>query len=195
MALKLTFDICVTNGCTVFKLSELTGQYSATNLTGYGYTEDNPPTEVMASATLTIISPSNITYTVDVMTQFNWPTSNPYLFANITAESLGLTTLEDGLWIFTYTLVEEDTGTIYSTTKNYLNFCTSNCCVSQMLANLNLDECGCECNDVQYENYLKAWVQLEGLKNAAKCGDIESFNNIKKIVDKLCKNINCKTCK
>jgi hypothetical protein len=192
MALKLTFDICVTNGCTVFKLNETTGTYSVTNTTGWG--SPNLPLGDVVSATMLITSPSGVEYTVDMLNTFNWPTNNSSLFANISASSLGLTNLEDGLWIFKYT-VTDNSGNNISTTNHYLNYCNSECCVLQMLTNLKLDNCGCNCNDPKYEDYLKAWLQLEALKKAADCGDETAFNNIKKIVDKLCKNINCKTCK
>ena len=36
---------------------------------------------------------------------------------------------------------------------------------------------------------------LQALKNAAECGDYTTFNSILKIITKLCKNNNCKTCK
>lgn len=188
----ISFDICVTNGCTVFKINETTGQYSSTNTGGWG----SPNTELsdVVSAEMLITSPSEVEYSIDMMDVYNYPTDNLSLYANITATSLGLTSLEDGLWIFEY-VVEDSSGNRYTKINHYLNYCNSECCVKQMLTNLKLDSCGCNCSDDKYEEYLKAWLQLEALKKAADCGDETAFANILKIVTKLCKNNNCKTCK
>jgi len=62
-----------------------------------------------------------------------------------------------------------------------------------MLANVNTcDSCP---KDDSEELYNKAKTMFDSLENAAECGDLTTFNSIKKIIDKLCLNSGCKTCK
>jgi len=59
----------------------------------------------------------------------------------------------------------------------------------------DVDTCDCCKETTDYKNYILAWTQLQSLKKAAACGDETNFTAIKKIIDKLCLNSGCKTCK
>lgn len=183
----LNFEICQESNCKDITFSEITGLYNSTYNLG-GYESPNVSTSSVLTAILTIVSPSNIIYTINLFTQ-GFPTANinsSYLISLIPNISL-----DDGQWKFTYTITTSD-NTYSKTIYKYL-YCNSQCCVNQMLANIKISNCDC-CDDLDSNNYLKASQMLDSLKKVAKCGDLTNFTNISKILNKLCKNINCKTC-
>lgn len=185
--LSLNFNICQINSCIDLEFTETTGIYSTSNPSGYG--APNIVIGDVLSAVLTSTSPSGIVYSTNLFTQ-GFPSDNTSYSVILTLTN---ETLEDGKWTFTYTITT--LSTTYTKTIYKLFACNSECCVKQMLDNIDLEDCGCTNKSVEKENYLTAWTFLELLKNAAQCGDIESFTKLKKIVDKLCKNKDCKTCK
>lgn len=192
MALQLKFDLCVINGCTQIRFSENTGYYSSVNTTGWG--SPNQQLVDTISATLDITNPDGDTYTIDLLATTLYPTNVMYTPYDIPLSDIGSPTfIEDGEWKFVYTVTDIKNNTATTTIYKYF-YCNSECCVTQMLATLDLS-CDC-CKDSQdYKNYILAWTQLQSLKKAASCGDSTNFTAIKKIIDKLCLNSGCKTCK
>jgi len=191
MSLILNFEICQANGCKDLIFSETTGAYNATYNTG-GYGAPNETTDDAVTATLTITNASGLVTTVDLMPE-GFPTDD------IIADGYTITSstvLPDGMYTFVYNVTYNYHGSIvtYSKSISKLFYCNSECCVNQMLSNLNLT-CDCCETDENIKVYYKAWTFLQALKNAAQCGDVTTFNNILKIITKLCKNNNCKTCK
>lgn len=187
--LSLNFTTCVINGCNQIRFTEITGSYSTTNTGGWG--TPNATLAQATSAILTITDPNNVIYIVNLFDNA-LPSSNKDFYYDIPTTDI-TDTIIDGKWTFLYTVVAN--AVTYTKTKYSLFFCNSECCVSQMLADLDLEDCGCNCKDVNYDDYIKAWTFLQSLKNAAKCGSVDLFAKIKKIVDKLCKNKDCKTCR
>jgi hypothetical protein len=136
-----------------------------------------------------------------------WLTINSYgkdstVEYEINASSIGgRTYFEDGMWQFIWTVsgtVSNPDPVPFEATGNSASYftCNSECCVSELLAKIDMTNVQC-CNNksTEYvEDYLKANVLLQGLKNAAFCGNITMFNNIKKVLDKICKKTDCKTC-
>lgn len=190
MALILNFSTCVVNGCTQIKFTETTGVYSASNIGGYG--APNNTLGSITTAVLTITSPSLVVYTINLF-PLTFPSSNSSFSYTIPTAILGLTTIVDGKWTFTYTV--SDGITTFTTTKYSLFYCNSECCITQKLANLELTDCDCCKTSTDYDDYILAWTYLQSLKDAAECGNVDSFTKIKKIIDKLCLNNGCKTCK
>lgn len=190
MALIPQISTCVVNGCSQIKITETTGVYSTSNLGGYG--SPNNTLGSITSSTLTITSPSSVIYSINLFT-LGFPSNNLSFSYTIPFTTLGLTNIEDGQWTFVYTV--SDGITSFTTTKYSLFYCNSECCVSKKLANLKLEDCDCCKTDKSYDDYVLTQTMLESLKDAAKCGDTSKFAKIKKIIDKLCKNTNCKTCK
>lgn len=191
MSIVLNFEICQTNGCKDLIFSETTGKYDATYNTG-GYGLPNETTADADTATLTITNASGLVTTIDLMPE-GFPTDD------IIADGYTITSstvLPDGMYTFVYNVTYDYKGAIvtYSKSISKLFYCNSECCVNQMLSNLNLT-CDCCETDENIKDYYKAWTFLQALKNAAQCGDVTTFNNILKIITKLCKNNNCKTCK
>ena len=190
MALTLKYNLCVINGCTQLQFSENTGVYSTANATGWG--TPNVDTTSAVSATLLIKGPDAVEYTIDLFAE-DFPKNITGSSYNIPLASMGSpVTITDGQWYFVYTIVDDNDDT-YSTTVYKYFFCTSDCCVKNMLANINTcDSCP---KDNSESDYLKAKAMLDSLENAAECGDSANFAAIKKILDKLCLNSGCKTCK
>lgn len=187
MSLILNFEICQTNACKDLVFSETTGVYDATyNIGGYG-TPNIETTDVL-TAVLTITDPTGTNTDIDLFTH-GFPQSD------ITADGYTITSttaLPDGKYLFTYTITT--LTETYTKVITQLICCQSECCVTQMRANLNLNCDACD-KVVAYQDYLKAWTFLESLKAAATCGDVTSFTSLLKVISKLCKNNDCKTCK
>ena len=186
MSLKLDFDICLKNACKDLVFSETTGTYNVTyNLTGWGI-----PNVLLANtttATLTMTSPSLVATVINLFTH-GFPTNNLITDGYTITSPVALV---DGQWLFTYTVIVG--GVTYTTEINKMFTCNSECCVTKMLpAVIICDTCE---ESESFKNYNIAWTMLESLKKAAECGDVTSFTSILKIVTKLCKNIDCKTCK
>ncbi len=190
MSLKLSFDLCVINGCTQLKFSENTGIYSTSNINGWNF--PNLDTADVVSATLLIKGPDAVEYTVDLFTE-GFPSYIAGFSYNIPLVDMGSpTTITDGQWYFVYTIVDSN-DVVYSTAIYKYFTCNTKCCISNMLANVNTcDSCP---KDDSEKNYLTAKTMFDALENAAECGDNTKFTSIKKIIDKLCLNSGCKTCK
>lgn len=190
--LNLKFDLCVINNCTQIRFSENTGFYNSVNTTGWG--SPNQKLLDTVSATLAITNPGGTTYTLDLYATTIFPSSILYTTYDIPLASIGSpTSILDGEWKFVYTVIDDKANTATTTIYKYF-YCNSECCVKQMLADLDLS-CDCCKDSKDYKNYELAWLQLESLKKAAACGDSTNFAAIKKIVDKLCLNSGCKTCR
>lgn len=191
MALVLKYNLCVTDGCTQIKFTENTGFYSTVNTTGWG--TPNVLLSNVVSAVLTIKGPDGISHNVNLFSTALFPSDTSNTEYTIPLASYGSpTTITDGQWYFLYTVTMNDT-TVYKTTVYKYFYCNLECCVNSML--LNIETCDCCTTYDSYKNYVHAWTMLESLKDAAKCGDVTRFTSIKKIIDKLCLNSGCKTCK
>lgn len=185
MALTIDFNICVNSACDTFTLTETTGKYSVTNIGGWG--SPNPLTSTINGATLQVTSPSGVISTINIITN-NFPTSNYSYSYDITSLSY-----EDGKWDFL--LYYTDGVNYYMKRHIYFFYCNYKCCIDTMLAALEVDDCDCCNSTTQIKSYLKAVVFLDILKNAAKCQQEDNFETIRKILDKICLNKGCKSCK
>lgn len=189
--LSLKFDLCVTDACTQIRFTETTGFYSTTNTGGWGAPNITLGDVVTATLAITPYG-STTTYTIDVEATSLFPTDNASFTYNIPLSLIGNpTSIVDGQWLFVYT-VTDATDTYTKSIYKYF-YCNSECCVTNMLP--DVDTCDCCKETTDYKNYILAWTQLQSLKKAAACGDEANFTAIKKIIDKLCLNNGCKTCK
>ena len=190
MGILLNFETCVINGCSQIRFTETTGTYTSTNIGGYG--TPNATLGSQTTSVLTITSPSGIVSTINLFT-LGFPSNNKDFYYDIPTSVLNLTNIVDGQWTFTYTIT--DGTTILTRTKYSLFYCNSECCVTKMLESLKLEDCGCDCKDLEFSLYQKAFMFLQSLKNAARCGNYSSFIKLLKIISKLCINSGCNTCK
>ncbi len=197
MAVEVDFDICIAPSCAAMTFTELTGAYSSSNTTGWG--APNSLISSVTNALLQITDPSGGIYTIDLLATTYFPSDNPSFEYTIPLASIGVTTstIADGNWSFFYYVVGSDAGGafVYQTKKNFLFYCNSECCVNTMLTAIEPDACDCNKeNKILIDNYLKATVFLDDLKNAARCYQVELFNDIQDIIDKLCANSGCTNC-
>lgn len=198
MANVIDFDICISNSCKAMNFTELTGAYSATNTGGWG--SPNLALGTVTTALLQITDPGNSVYTIDLLATGDFPTDNTSLEYSIDFNDIGLGTgtVTDGQWKFLYYVVAS--GAVgpetFMATHNFLFYCNSQCCVTDMLAGIEADDCDCNIeNTKRIDNYRKAKTFLASLIHAARCYQVTKFENIKSIVDKLCQNSGCETCK
>jgi hypothetical protein len=193
MALVLKINACVKTACTELTITELTGAYSITNTGGYG----TPNMEIVPTvkyAVLTITSPSLQVYNIDLFATGYFPNTTPALEYVIPMSQLGNRTfIEDGQWTFLYTVTNGSTE-IYTTTRSYIFTCNTECCVAELLSNIEDVDCNCEDTTDQIMNYLKAKAFLDSLKYAAYCGNTSAYTKLKNILDKICAKTSCKTC-
>lgn len=192
MALVPTINICLANGCQVLTFKDTTGAYSVSNTTGYG--APNPEIADFDTATLTIIDPDEIEYVIDLLAE-GFPTDDVEAEYEIPLASLSRTSIEDGYWQFVYTIVT--TGDVtYTATFAGIFTCNAKCCVQRML--LRIDENKFDKKDKQNDKYIAEYLQakaiVETLTYYANCGNLDKFDNIKLILDKICANIDCTTC-
>jgi len=191
MALNLNFDTCVINNCNSIKFTETTGVYSVSNTGGYG--APNITLGSVLTAVLEVTDPGDVVTNLNLFTH-GLPSSNLSFSYSFDAIDLGLNNIIDGKWKFKYTITTA--SATYTLTKNVLFYCNMKCCVTQTLSDLVLTDCtDCNNSNKDYDNYIKLSTFFDSLKKAAECGSVSEFTKIKKIIDKLCKNKDCKTCK
>jgi len=193
MALIPKIKLCLASNCSTLTFRETTGVYNATTNTG-GYGTPNIDTTNIVSAVLSVVDPNGVTYTIDLFATGDYPTTNTDLEYTIDLGDLNRTSIEDGYWEFIYDLVD-DQDDEYSGNVSYYFYCNTECCVSKLLNLIELDECMCnEANNDRLETYTRAKALLQSLKNAAGCFDTTKFNKIKTVLQKICRNSDCKTC-
>jgi hypothetical protein len=183
MSLQLSFNTCITGGCKSIAFSETTGVYSAINTTGYG--DPNPLTSDFNSATL-VLTFNDVDYTFD-LTSSGFPTSDETKIFVINPSDIGQTDkISDGIYYLKYT-ISGDNGTYFQTGVNAF-YCNAECCVNQMLCDIDVD---CECSTNKLKEYIKATVLLEQLECAGNSDNVISFNNALTVLNKICKNKDC----
>ena len=194
MALTPTINLCLRTGCSELIFKDTTGAYSLTNTTGYG--APNPIIADFDTAVLTVIAPDETEYTVDVFPE-SFPTTDTDQEYEIPLASLGnRTVIEDGYWQFVYTIHDNNTDTNYSATFAGIFTCNTRCCVEQLLLLIDENKFGLpdKQNNKRINDYLMAKAYLDSLTYYANCGNLDKFDNIKRVIDKLCANVNCTTC-
>lgn len=195
MATVIDFEVCLDNACDTLTLTELTGAYSATNTTGWG--APNALTSDITVAFLQVTSPSGTVSTINLVSPVSGlPSSNPsFDYTLLNGDLNNITTVADGHWQFLL-YYRTAGGTVYQKVKNYLFYCNTECCVQELLADIEVSDCDCcKQEDIdKINNYTKAKTFLESLKNAARCYQVSNFTSIQAVLTKLCRNSTCKNC-
>ncbi len=193
MATIIDFDVCIDNACDTLTLTETTGAYSATNTTGWG--APNALTSDITVGFLQVTSPSGTISTINLISPVSGlPSSNPsFDYTILNANLGGITNIEDGHWQFLL-YYRTAGGTVYQKVRNYLFYCNTECCVQELLANIEVQDCDCCDQDEKIKTYIKAKTFLESLKNAARCYQVSNFESIQEILSAICANSGCSTC-
>lgn len=195
MALIPNINLCIRSGCTEFVFRETTGVYNVTTNPG-GYGSPNSTLGSIVSAALTVTSPDNISYLLDLMDLDAFPSSNEDYEYILPLSSLGgRTVIEDGEWQFTY--VVNDGSSNYSVIKTYFFYCNAECCASKMLSAISItgmDDVNNPINNKNIDKYTRVRTLISSIKGAANCGNETQFNKILTLINRFCRNTDCKTC-
>jgi hypothetical protein len=186
MAVELKFSICEAADCKSLTFKELTGSYDAASNTG-GWGGTNEATTDAITATLTITSPSGITYNDVNLFNNSYPTVDVNAGVVINPPST-LTEFEDGFWEFTYS-VTTSTATYTANQKLFL-FCKVEAEVCELIADLDVDDCTCDLEKVnralQANAYMQALMYAVGVANT--CAVTEIHASLKRLIDcSICK--------
>lgn len=192
-AIVLDFNACQKADCKAIYFTEETGAYASSRLHGWG--SPNNTTSQAETAVLTILKPDGTSTIINLFTS-SFPTTNRSLEYIITNTALGLgatQSIPDGKYKFTYT-VARTTATAFSFTqiKEFFFYCNAKCCIYNMFT--DLDSCT-SCDTEKKEQAIEAYTMYQSLVNAAKCGQSTKFANLLTLVNKLCIDSDCLTCK
>lgn len=180
MALLLNNIIQLNSSNTSITMFDTTGDYSSLNLGGWG--TPNPETTDVTEASLTISIQGYNSYApveVDITASF------VDLFTvgglNLTAQdALGVPTLPDGWYSFTYSVVA--LGIEYSYTSEQAFFGEVQCCVKQATSQLEIPESDIKKSEqIYYINLL-----FDGLTSSACCGNQTRYLKILKELKRIC---------
>ena len=189
-------DVQITQACNCKSITfkELTGAYDANdNTTGWG--TPNEETSAATAATLSIVLPNTTTpVVIDLLDEF-FPTTDTcsgYEISGAMVSGVGLNNnFPSGLYSFTYTVT---TATVtYTETKQVYFWCTLQCCVDKLFA--NIDYSNCDCSHNQFEEALTALGYLRGIASFISAGNYIQADKLKAKLEKLCANSKyCKDC-
>jgi hypothetical protein len=191
MALIPTISACL-NGCTGITIKDTTGFYNVTTNPG-GWNANStvyrvgPSTPNVQSATITITlnSASTPFLTVDVTEAVQdaiFPIFDLYDYAPTDAYSNS--TLADGSYTITYTIVDSDDVT-YTTDTTIVVYCNVACCVSK-LAVAVADELCNTCESDAFNTFVLADGILQSLKAVAECSGETEFLKLLNKLQRLC---------
>lgn len=187
MAVELKFSICEAVDCKTLTFKELTGAYdAASNAGGWGAPTNEATTDAI-TATLTITSPSGITYSDIDLFANSYPTVDTNAGVVINPPST-LTEFEDGFWEFTYSVT---TGTTtYTANQKLFLFCQVEAEVCELISDLHVDDCCCDLEKVN--RALQANAYMQALMYAVGCGNTCAVTDIHASLKRL---IDCSICK
>lgn len=188
MALELSYQICQQECCKQIQITDITYQYSADNLTGWGVPND---TRASVTAASLIITYSGVDYTIDITTEVQNDT-----VITITSSQVGQgadAEIVSGEYSFTITVTAN--GTDYTFDETKLFYCTEEKAFSKLLGEFNPNGCGCGCSEEEgLHNILDIWTYLMVLKDAACCGKTDKFTELLEIINRLLGDNPCSNC-
>lgn len=207
MALENFITITENDGCQSINYIDGTGNYSASNLSGYG--TPNPASSVMTSVTVLVLAYGyttgyTFTFTLasNVITNatstapdgtitniyssltsavFPFSTAAPFV---ITGAMLGYGTASQiPSDCFYFEMNMSDGTTTYTSSLDYLTTCVACCCVRKMEAALTGD---CDCEDDNVKSAIKGRVLLNSAIWAMEDGSVDKAHTIINKVTEIC---------
>lgn len=175
-------------------ITELTGAYSALNITGWG-----APNYTTGSATIATIAiskrNSDGTYSSLPLSPINvYPTlpSSVNGTVTITAAQAGLGTsgtFADGIYLITYT-VTGNSGGAYTISTNFYwgNIASGECCYKN--AAVKVSTCACNCEDLQ-QNLINLRMFLSLYCVAEEDGNLNQMQLFIDKISRLCSQCGC----
>jgi hypothetical protein len=191
MALSPTISACL-NECTGITIKDTTGFYNVTtNPNGWDdastvyRTDSDEPYVISATLAFTLNSSLTPFLTVDVTTIIEnsvFPTFDLHIYAP--ADAFGNSTLADGSYTITYTIVDSDDVT-YTTDTILVVYCNVACCVSKLAVAVADQDCN-PCDSEAFDNFVLADGILQALKPVAECSGEAEFLKLLNKLQKLC---------
>ena len=186
--LKLKTSTCVTEGCTLMTISDVTGTYdSIGNITGWG--TPNPDKSSITSATIEITAPGQITSTGFNVTSVVVASSSSiqeFTLYSLSPSDIGLSSVfSSGIYEIKYTVVAgEDTYVGYN---KIIVTCQEQCCIDKMWAALATKTLCCDCDEFQeFKKVLLASDLLQLLNEAGSCMNLEVVNSTINRIQRIC---------
>lgn len=166
--------------CKQLLFVDETGNYSTTNLGGWGMLNKAEKQDVEASIVV-ITAPDNTSTTVDL-----YPLPYQFPQTNSTAYYISPTAFEDGIYKFVFTILVD--GDEYSYTTYYLSTCNIDCCMTKFAGKINPS---CSCND----KMLQKWADMQSYYNAMlysfDCGNYNETTNLLNKLTAMCSKNGC----
>ena len=191
MALSPTISACL-NKCTGITIKDTTGFYNiTTNPSGWNANSTvhrvgpSIPNIQSATLTFTLNSASTPFLTVNVTTIIQnaiFPTFDLYTYAP--ADVFGNSTLADGSYTITYTIVDSNNIT-YTTDTILVVYCNVICCVSKLAAAVADEDCN-PCDSEAFNNFVLADGILQSLNSVAECSGEAEFLKLLNKLQRLC---------
>lgn len=167
-----------------FNFTELTGQFSTNNLTGWG--SPNEEISNIDSVKLKILMPNEENF-IEIDLSDMFPSADSSIVKTITNTDVGLSStdsLPDGTWYFEYIVVMSD-STITST--NYFFFYAGvACCLNNKIKDFDLCVVIDLCNNKEIKNTFTMVYLLKAAEFSAECGNKNKANSILNIIENFC---------
>jgi len=191
--LSQKIKICFEN-CSKIAIYDTTGMYHVTdNPTGWGSPNTEP--SAVTLATVSIKNPeASLPTVIDYTTVINavvlpiaYIENYEFLIAEVTYQSLAMSSLKDGIYEIVYIIDEEPY------TMKALNICNTKCCVDKMLEKA-LDKylCGESCSHGEIAEALRARaLLLQASQWAYSCGHFDEAQDLLNKAAKICKTNGC----
>lgn len=191
MALELQLSYCQGDGCKTLTITDSTGEYNAvTNPTGW----DPVWLPDVTDASLVITDPSDNEYTIDIINDlgidFATATVNTleYDIASTLVGKSSTESFDDGIYTVVYSITLLGTDT-YTVTRMFAIDCNLQCSIDALVAMIPSQYNCNNCNTSFIDDVFLAYMLFGAMKNAALCGGIDQWYNMKTTLNKLITNI------
>jgi hypothetical protein len=173
---SVNISICQFSNCAKLEISDACTDYDTGTLLING--------DAVTAAVLTI---DGVAY--DVFSIYSAAVTQDDLVYT-TDDVLAGASVTDGFHTIVYELTAGGTTyTMYE--KNLLYYCSLECCVYNMIANIpNYYNCN-KCDKSYIENALTAWGLLLSLRYSMECGDVSNAEDIFETLKLICDTTNC----
>ena len=190
MALVLKYTVSSSEDCQNLILTDVTGDYSVSNVTGYGAPNPERGDIVFAQVDITLPDETVVSDISLTLPDANLPSTDPTITI-ITAEDLGFGAgLDEG--IYTVNIQESDfIGGVprFTLEFSFLNTCSTQGCLDKALSDFNIDEC--TCSDDKLDRLVKMDYYLKAARYAVECNKLEKAKKLLSAAQFLCNQKNC----
>lgn len=178
------------NVCNSITITDITGNYSVSNPTGYG-TPNPAKTDITVSSI--VITPPNSTAlsAIDLTVGYLYPKTNSTATFPSTLLNGG-DTLTPGVWTFNLT-ISTSGGTGLPTTQTVTVYtliqCASECCLKQLSNSYN--EACKGCKEDRKDKWRRAKDLYDSVTYSYNCGNYEQANEQQELLDAICDDTDC----